>query len=373
MRILNNLALAIGLLLALSWVLRFNDYFFKSTIQDDLALGFTLVLSVVLFWIFRAKKKFHFLVLLGTLLPWLLFAGISELVQWTNWGSLALHVFLILTTFCCINSRISRWMPAIALSLIVIHVYPSDMDLVQKEYYDRVEESRQTRQGMAEIVNWKNDKWHYYNGQLQFSTVDAHMWREAYIQPVMQVVPTGARVLLIGGESEQVEAELRKFDAEIAVAPYDSEFSDSLDSDGHPFEISDQLIEQKSAYDLIILDLPDPINVEFAQFYSSDFFRLCSSALKSSGKLVSHSSDLYSKNSRRNWILENAETAGFNMTPYHAQIPTIGQWTWFIGTKDSTDVKEQLGEVEMKTETIWWNQEAMDMMLSFGKEGVINQ
>ena len=270
----------------------------------------------------------------------------------------------------------SNWVMSMVASLIIVQFVSLPTLPDQKKYYDRVVSSIQTRGGSGQVVQWKNDRWHYYNGQLQFSTVDKHIWVEAYVQPVMQLVSEEAKVLIIGGESGLIKSELKSFDIELSVLPLDLEFIEKTNRN-FGVEILDETVAShlqsaSSSYDLIILDLPDPVNVEYDQYYTKEFFELCSSSLKAHGLFISHSSDLYSKNSSRHSILSNAEKARFNVTPYHAQIPTIGHWTWFIGTKDTTDVRHKLRNVKSKTETKWWNQEAMDMMLSFGKSELLS-
>ena len=101
-------------------------------------------------------------------------------------------------------------------------------------------------------------------------------------------------------------------------------------------------------FDAIVIDLPDPINVEFAQYYSELFYSLCYDALTDEGYIVSQSGSLYGKNNVKSEIWLNARTAGFQITPYHAQIPTIGHWSWFIGNKKKSNIKDSLSSITLK-------------------------
>lgn len=297
------------------------------------------------------------------ILPWFLFEIIGALVFQTNWGSVGLHTFILVMCLGLAYQREHTFSVALTINFLLLYLFPFSENEGQRQYYDRIVDSRETRKGTFQEVQWRNDSWHYYNGILQYSTVDQHIWQEAYIQPVMQLVSKNASVCLIGGESDILQKELWKFGIVPTVFPYDSEDSNET--------IAGLLGSSTERFDLIIVDLPDPINVEYGQYYSTGFYGLCFSTLKEDGMIVSHAGGLYSKASQRKTIWKNAESAGFETTPYHTQIPTIGQWTWFIGTKSSLDVKARLRNIVPKTETKWWDQEAMDMMLSFGHSDLL--
>ena len=89
----------------------------------------------------------------------------------------------------------------------------------QQLYYDRVVKTWQTRKGSGQLVKWKDDYWTYYNHQLIASSIDEHVWREAYVQPLMQFLRDDANVLLIGNEGGLLLKELNKNQYKIIGAP----------------------------------------------------------------------------------------------------------------------------------------------------------
>ena len=366
------------LALAFALVLELNSLFFKSTQKDDLALLITLGFSLLGSWLFKTSQLKWVLVIFTTILPLALYPLTILLVETTNWGLLALHVFLVVMTFGLMNLKQVGFLVLPAIGILMTFFVPKSASADQKSFYDLVERTYETRKGIGHDLKWKGGTWRYYNRQLMSTTVDRHIWQEAYVQPVMQFIKPGASVLLIGGESGLLTEELRKFETELKILPYDQEFH--LRSE---LKTKDFLIESENiggsmevleeVFDLIVLDLPDPIDVEFGQYYSTEFFELCRTRLSSDGFLVTHSGDLYSKSSSREMILTNAFKADFHLISYHAQIPTIGQWSWFIAAQDSIDLNKELLNIKAKTETKWWNQEAMDMMLSFGKSEILSK
>ena len=364
--------LTIGL--ALIWSLRFNEYFFKASLQDDFTLFVTAALAFTFFSIFRAKGLWKWFALIGAGLPWGLYILTVFLISNTYFGSLGLHCFMVVNVFIAMN--LTKWKFLPLMSLVAVHFYPWSFPQAQMEYFDKVESIVETRKGSGRVLSWKGDRWHYYNGQLQFSTIDAHVWSEAYVQPVMQLIPKASKILLVGGESGLLVDELSKFKVDLQVLPYDQEFTNKIrpsESQAQEYlkgEIM-EVISEQNEYAVIIIDLPDPINAEFEQYYTEAFYSLCTRALTDSGYLVTQSGDLISERNNPKDFLENAVAAGFTVTPYHTQIPTIGHWSWFIASKDSTDVLKTLSHVHPSVETKWWNQEAMDMMLSFGKYEIL--
>ena len=324
----------------------------------------------VIFYIFKSSGRKSLFPILAAIVPWLLFPITLLLIKNTTWGTVGLHAYIVLVFFLVVNGLQSKWLLVSCLSMVAVYFYPWEFSTEQKQFFDPVHASLETRKGIGRVVQWKGDYWHYYNNQLQYSTIDGHIWTEAYAQPAMHLLPEDAKVLLIGGESRLLIPELGKYFNDISILPYDLEFHQKFESYTVPYfdvPIPDFLLNNEDTFDLIILDLPDPINVEFAQFYSEAFYALCYQSLGPNGLMVSHSGDLFARNMGVKKIWKNAENSEFAVTTYHAQIPTLGHWTWFIGAKTREGIREKLSEASPKGETKWWNQEAMDMMLNFGE------
>jgi len=274
------------------------------------------------------------------------------------------------------------------ISYSIVFFIPYDFQEEQLKFYDRVESSIETRLGEAQIVRWKNDFWMYYNQQLQFSTIDKHLYQEAYVHPVMQFVAAGSEVLLIGGDNGAVEDELSKFENTISLTQLtlDPVFYDFARSNASipSRKFEEKIVKQKDVFrflsqgedffDLIIIDLPDPTNVEYAQYYTMEFYLLAYQRLKSSGLLITQSGDTNRKGNEVQKIWNSIAEVGLNVLPYQCQIPSIGQWSWVIGSKEmsSEEMRSNLSDIA-STSTIWWNQEAMDLMLASGKQSFFSR
>ncbi len=263
-----------------------------------------------------------------------------------------------------------------------VFLFPFEFQKAQLKFYDKLESSIETRFGEAQIVQWKGDYWMYYNGQLQFSTIDGHMFREAYIQPLMQFGDEEVDVLLVGGDNGLLESELSKFKVSLTILPLDPEFhSFARSSNAIAFKrVNDKVVEERvnifdflsnhvDQYDIVIIDTPDPLNLNYQQYYTAEFYELVFGSLQDEGLMVTHSGDFYKNGTQVRQIWNSVEYVGFHVLPYQCQIPTIGHWSWVIGAKNlkAEEMMMVLSGIS-DTESIWWNQEAADLMFAFGKD-----
>jgi spermidine synthase len=83
-------------------------------------------------------------------------------------------------------------------------------------------------------------------------------------------------------------------------------------------------------FDFIVIDFPDPTNFALGKLYTSAFYRLLEKRLSANGLLVVQStSPLYARQSF--WcVVTTLESVGFKTAPYHAQVPSFGEWGYII-------------------------------------------
>ncbi len=329
----------------------------------------------------KIEKRNEIVFVILMLLPFAIYPIIDRLVLFTQHSWLIIHLFVVLTVLGVRSLSSSRLLFFSPILYLAVFFYPFNFQKAQLRFYDRLESSIETRHGEAQIVQWKKDYWMYYNGQLQFSTIDGHMLREAYVQPIMQLAREESEVLLIGGDNGLVESELSKFSINLTVVPLDFEFHRfARESQNIPFQavtnrevkIGQNAFEflaiNLNIYDIIIIDMPDPINLDYSQYYTHEFYSLIRASLKEEGVMITQSGDLYKSGDLVQRVWNSVSEAGLNTVPFQCQIPTIGHWTWVIGSKgrSSGEVKEVMSDVSVG-ETVWWSQEAADMIFASGK------
>jgi spermidine synthase len=106
-------------------------------------------------------------------------------------------------------------------------------------------------------------------------------------------------------------------------------------------------------YDVIIVDLPDPNSVELAKLYSEEFYSKVGQALSPSGIVTVQATSPYHAKETYLCILRTMTAAGLNSLPYHDNVPSFGDWGWFIGSLTLSE--DQLYEL-------------LDTMESFGAQ-----
>lgn len=308
--------------------------------------------------------------------------------------SVAVGVYLFLRKR--IQSRFQMWLKA-AVILILITIpagayfaNPIIQFGEQQKYKDKVIYSEQSKYQRIVITQWKDHYWLYLNGNQQLCTMDEVMYHEPLVHPAMTLHSNPENVLILGGGDGCAAREILKYksvksiklvDLDPAMTNLGLEHSVLLDlnkqsmhhpkvevinADGYNF-----LDQSKDFFDVIIIDLPDPRTVELGRLYSAEFYRTCHKHLRQEGVLVTQAGSPYFATKAFKCIVGTMREAGFETQAMHNQVITLGEWGWSLGVKTerSIDLKSTLQRLEYaNTETQWINNEAMQLLTSFGKD-----
>ncbi|MFQ5485036.1 MAG: polyamine aminopropyltransferase [Desulfobacterales bacterium] len=266
----------------------------------------------------------------------------------------------------------------------------------QRKYRDKIIYSKQTMYQKIVVTQWKNYYWLYINGQEQFSTFDEEKYHEPLVHPAMKLSPYINNVLILGGGDGLALREVLKYHEVKSVTLVDIDPVMTTLAKEHPvlLTINDGsmqspkvkiinedaakfLDEDTSLYGVIIIDLPDPDTIDLMHVYSEMFYTAIRHHLIRGGVMVTQATSPYFSKKAFLCIMKTIGKAGYSVLPYHNQIPTLGEWGWVIGIKE-TDIKEkQIKEMLLKKDftdikTRYINKDAMISMAHFGK-GVIDK
>ncbi len=221
-------------------------------------------------------------------------------------------------------------------------------------YQGRIIFSESTPYQRIVITKVKRDLRLFLNGNLQFSSVDEYRYHEALVHPVLASLREPQQVLIIGGGDGLALREVLKYPSVKAVTlvDLDPEMTRLFSSNELLTDLNQQSLrspklkiinrdafiwlkemanaEDSASYDAIIIDLPDPSNYSIGKLYSLQFYRLMHAVLSPQGKLVVQStSPLVARQSF--WCVNNTlKAAGFATAPYHAYVPSFGEWGYVI-------------------------------------------
>ena len=219
----------------------------------------------------------------------------------------------------------------------------------QRLYDDQVLLATQTRYQRIVLTRNRDDLRLYLDGNLQFSSVDEYRYHEALVHPAMAAAPSRRDVLILGGgDGLGLREVLRWKDVQRAtLVDIDPEmtrlgrnFPALRTQNGGAFEDPRVRLVHADAfkfletdpdlYDVVVADLPDPNNEVLARLYTNGFHSLVRRRLAKGGIFVTQAtSPLFAREAY--WCIDSTlRSVGFATTPYHAYVPSFGDWGWIV-------------------------------------------
>lgn len=232
-------------------------------------------------------------------------------------------------------------------------------------YQDDILFVRQTPYQRIVVTRWRDDIRLFIDGNLQFSSVDEHRYHEALVHPAMAACPSARTVLILGGGDGMAAREVLKYksveridlvdlDPEIlrmfTERPFLAELSNNALSDPrvhlHAEDAGKFLQRSGELWDVVICDLPDPNNLSTARLYTKSFYRLIARHLTTAGVAVTQAtSPFYAANAFwcivKTWRETPVGPEGmrrFQVYPYHAYVPSFGDWGFVMASRRTIDV-----------------------------------
>ncbi|MEQ1685919.1 MAG: polyamine aminopropyltransferase [Burkholderiaceae bacterium] len=192
----------------------------------------------------------------------------------------------------------------------------------------------------------------FLNGNLQFHSRDEYRYHEALVHPAMAAHGAPRQVLVLGGGDGMAVREVLKYPSVESVT--------LVELDPHMTRLfaTQPLLRQINAsallspklrivnadafgwleknadtFDVIVVDFPDPTNFSIGKLYTASFYRLIDQHLNASGyAVVQTTSPLIARKSF--WtVATTIEAAGLATTPYHAHVPSFGEWGFMLASR----------------------------------------
>ena len=197
----------------------------------------------------------------------------------------------------------------------------------------------------------------FLNGHLQFSSVDEYRYHEALVHPAFAVNPGAKRVAVLGGGDGLAVREILKHPGVESVTLCDLDPAmtdlarnhplfrklngDALSSPKVQVVNEDAMVwlpKGTSLFDLVFVDFPDPNSFAVGKLYTARFYQMLKARLDPDGAIaVQSTSPLFARHSF--WIVERTiAAAGYATRPYHAAVPSFGEWGWVLAAKKPFDV-----------------------------------
>lgn len=220
-------------------------------------------------------------------------------------------------------------------------------------YSDQIVHAESSRAQRIVVTRWRDDLRLHLNGNLQFSSLDEYRYHESLVHPALATMPHARRALVLGGGDGLAVREILRYpniesvtlvDLDPAMTRLFSEApplralnADALNSPKVKVVNADAFIwieQSRDHFDFVAVDFPDPSNHSLGKLYTTAFYSMLKRRLAARGMVVVQAtSPLFARNSF--WcVVTTLEEAGFAATPYHALVPSFGEWGFIIGSNE---------------------------------------
>ncbi|MCG8638054.1 MAG: polyamine aminopropyltransferase [Desulfobacterales bacterium] len=267
----------------------------------------------------------------------------------------------------------------------------------------------------------------FLNGNLQLCSTDEDRYHESLVHPAMTLAPARNRVLILGGGDGAALREVLKYqdvkeitlvdldpamtllaashplltrmndnafsDARVSTItangitpgparqiyrqPPDTRRPDQKSEPGHLAEVrvmnvdADKFLGRiKGFWDVIIVDMPDPSTPELTKLYSREFYIKARRHLSGKGIMAVQATSPYLARESYLCIGRTLESAGFSTFPYHENVPSFGDWGWYLAVHPNlsrTKLKAKIETLDIRVPTRFLTPEVFRRQMVFGK------
>jgi spermidine synthase len=218
-------------------------------------------------------------------------------------------------------------------------------------YSDQIVHAESSKAQRIVVTRWRDDLRLYLNGNLQFSSLDEYRYHESLVHPALATLPHARRALVLGGGDGLAVREILRYpniesvtlvDLDPAITrlfsdapPLRALNADALNSSRVKVVNADAFIwieGSRDHFDFVVVDFPDPSNHSLGKLYTTAFYSMLKRRLSARGMVVIQAtSPMFARNSF--WcVVTTIEEAGFVATPYHALVPSFGEWGFIIAS-----------------------------------------
>jgi len=191
----------------------------------------------------------------------------------------------------------------------------------------------------------------YLNGNLQFAQRDEYRYHEALVHPAMAAQGAPREVLVLGGGDGMAVREILKHPSvqHVTLVELDPAMTTLFRQDPTLVKLNQGALNDPrvrvvnadaftwldthaDSYDVIVIDFPDPSNHAIGKLYTTTFYGLVARHLRASGyAVVQTTSPLVAR--RSFWtVVHTLEAVGLRTTPYHAHVPSFGEWGFVVAS-----------------------------------------
>ena len=253
-----------------------------------------------------------------------------------------------------------------ALVLLLVGVAFSD-DLMERSerqlYEDPVILSRSSPYQRIVLTQKDGEVRLFLNGDLQFSSLDEYRYHEALVHPGLAAVAAPRRALVLGGGDGMAVREILRNERveQVTLVDLDPMMTELFGEHDAFAALNDYALrsprvevinadafvwleEHTDRYDFIVVDFPDPSNYSLGKLYTTTFYRRLAAHLDTGGIVaIQSTSPLVSREAF--WcIVETVRATGLHAAPYHASVPSFGEWGYVVASREPFQIPDRFPE-----------------------------
>ncbi len=196
----------------------------------------------------------------------------------------------------------------------------------------------------------------FLNGNLQFAERDEYRYHEALVHPVMSAYSAAGgapkKVAVLGGGDGMAVREILKYPGvqSVTLVELDPAMSELFSQQPMLLQLNGAALKSPKVkvvnadafswlestpemFDVIVVDFPDPTNFNIGKLYTNSFYALLDKHLAASGyAVIQTTSPLVARQSF--WtVVATIESVGLMATPYHAHVPSFGEWGFVVASR----------------------------------------
>jgi len=204
----------------------------------------------------------------------------------------------------------------------------------------------------------------FLNGNLQFAQRDEYRYHEALVHPAMAAFAAQAaprKVAVLGGGDGMAVREILKYPGvqSITLVELDPAMTRLFAEDPLLAALNAQALSSpkvqvvntdafgflehsSEVFDVIVVDFPDPSNFSVGKLFTQSFYALLEQHLSVSGyAVIQTTSPLVAR--RSFWtVVHTVASVGLTATPYHAHVPSFGEWGFVLASRRPWRLPTQL-------------------------------
>ncbi|MFZ4479721.1 MAG: polyamine aminopropyltransferase [Rhodoferax sp.] len=192
----------------------------------------------------------------------------------------------------------------------------------------------------------------FLNGNLQFAERDEYRYHEALVHPAMAAHGGARKVAVLGGGDGMAVREVLKYPGvqSVTLVELDPAMTGLFSQQPALLELNGGALRSprvriinadafswletsSETFDVIVVDFPDPTNFSIGKLYTNSFYAMLDKHLAASGyAVIQTTSPLVAR--RSFWtVVGTIESVGLTATPYHAHVPSFGEWGYVLASR----------------------------------------